>query len=478
MAENQNYDSDLLEGTYQLALRYYQEEDWPNAAKWLNTIVEKVSEYKDAGSLLAEAQKQVELATLYELGQQALDAKNWETARARFQKVLNIDPGYEKAKELYNKAHEEIELPKLYNQAIEQWHNLDWDGAIETLTVIRDLDPHYMDTSLLKQARQKKVLEEDYKWALKQYEKAERTGQESDWREAATLLQNIPPGYKTVSPKLAHAQRRLKFFELSRKGKEHHAREEWEEAVAYLKQATDLDSRDPDLAAKLAEAQEKLREQEAARHQKMLDLYKRGNEQYQRGKWKEAVAYLEDASDIEPNYADLRTKLGEARKKLRRQRVIRVALGILNVVVLTVVVAVFQNQIAKIGDDIEKWWREIRATPTPTVAIPGIDRIEVWMDGGQLDLDRLPSLAGGEAVVLEVIVFDTKGKRYTSDDLVCKWSVAPLGDEDVEINTDLCKTFYTPSQEYSSQTIIFEVEGREQQFRPVDPVSMKFDIVK
>ena len=244
-----------------------------------------------------------------------------------------------------------------------------------------------------------------------------------------------------------------------------------------LKQVPYLDYRDPDLAAKLAEAQEKLREQEAARHQKMLDLYKRGNEHYQRGKWKEAVAYLEDASAIDPDYADLPTKLGQARKKLRWQRVTRVALGILNVVVLTIMVAVFQNQIAKIGDDIEKWWHEIRAAPTPTVAIPGIARIEVYMNGGQLNLDRLPSLTSGEAVVLEVIVFDTKGRKYASDDLGCKWSVSPLGDNDERIDTELCKVPYTPSQEYSQQVVILqEVEGLEQQFEPIDPIPMTFDI--
>jgi len=481
MAENQNYDSDLLEGTYQLALSYYEAKDWPNAVEWLNKIVEKVSEYEDASSLLEEAQKQVELATLYELGQQALDDEDWETACTRFQKVLDIDPDYEQVKELYNRAHKKIELPRLYEQAMEQWNNQDWDGAIETLTVIRDLEPRYIEASLLEQARRKKVLEEDYQWALKLYTKAEETDKESDWREVAELLQKIADkdrGYKTVSPKLAHARRRLEFFELSQKGKEHYAREEWQEAVAYLGQATDLDSQDPDLVAKLTKAREKLSEQEAVRYQKMIKLYEKGNEHYQRGQWKEAIAYLEAASDIEPAHADLPTKLAEARKKLRRQRVIRITLGILNVVIFTITVTIFQNQIAKIGDDIVKSWFASRATPTPTVAIPDVARVEVWMDGGRLKLGQLPSLTSGKAVELGVIVFDTNGKRYTSDELVCKWSVAPLGDGDEEINTDLCKTFYSPSPKYSSQTVVVEVKGLEQKFEPGDPISMEFNITK
>jgi hypothetical protein len=168
------------------------------------------------------------------------------------------------------------------------------------------------------------------------------------------------------------------------------------------------------------------------------------------------------------------------RKKPRQQRVIKkIAWAILSVFVFTLIFVVFRNQIFAIVDHVGKEWLfKSVVAPRPTVAIPGIARIEVFMNGGQLNLDRLPSLTGGEAVVLEVIVFDTDGKRYTSDDLVCTWSVAPLGDEDEVINTDLCKTLYIPSQEYSSQTVVVEVEGLEQQFEPSDAISMKFDIVK
>lgn len=183
--------------------------------------------------------------------------------------------------------------------------------------------------------------------------------------------------------------------------------------------------------------------------------------------------------------AEAREKLKEqetarqARKKLRQQRVLKIAWAILNVFVFTIIFAIFQNQISAIGDHVwKKWLFKSVATPMPTVAIPGIDRIEVYMNGGQLNLDRLPSLTSGEAVVLEVVVFDTNGKRYAGDDLVCTWSVAPLGDEDEGINTDLCKTLYIPSQKYSSQTVVFEVEGLEQQFESSDPISMRFDIAK
>jgi tetratricopeptide (TPR) repeat protein/uncharacterized caspase-like protein len=482
IVSSKDYDLTLIDGIYQFAFVYYKAKDWPNTIKWLREVVERNPKYKDVDSLLEDAQKQLKLATLYEQGQRAFDIQDWRTAFNLFQEVLDVDPNYKNTGDLYNEACKEIELPRLYQQALQQWHNQDWDRAIETLTRIHDLDSRYKDAPwLLEQAWQKKRLEEDYRRATERCVKAEVTKQQEDWQEAATLLQKIAdkdPGYKTVSAKLARAQKQLEYFELVRQGKESYARKEWQGAMRCLEQAININSWDPELEEMLDKARDESRQQKAARQQRMLELYNRGSECYQRRKWGEAVDYFEEAVAIDPNYTDLPVKLSEARKGLRQQRVIRISLTVLNLVLFTIVFAIFQNQIATIGDYI---WKELirgRATPPPTVAILRIDRIEVLMDGGQLKLDQLPGLTRGEAVVLEVIVFDTDGKRYTSDDLICKWSVAPLGDKDVGINTDRCKTLYIPSQEYSSQTVRFGVEGFEQQFKPLDPISMKFDIAE
>jgi len=174
-----------------------------------------------------------------------------------------------------------------------------------------------------------------------------------------------------------------------------------------------------------------------------------------------------------------RARPGDQRRKgplgwITWKKVVGAILGI----VLIVALAIFADPLAEFRNSIRERLREFRAAPTPAVVTPGIARIEVFMNGGQLNLDRLPSLTSGETVVLEVMVFDTNGKRYASDDLVCTWSVAPLGDGDLGINTDLCKTIYVPSQEYSAQVVSFKVEGLEQQFEPSDPISMEFDIVQ
>jgi hypothetical protein len=111
------------------------------------------------------------------------------------------------------------------------------------------------------------------------------------------------------------------------------------------------------------------------------------------------------------------------------------------------------------------------------IAIPEFSKIEVFKDSSPLDLDKLPTLTGGEKVSLEVIAFDAAGKRYTSDDLVCKWSVNPLSEDDQGIGTELCNTFYIPSRRYPSQTVEVEVQDLEQHFKPIKLNPLNFDIV-
>jgi hypothetical protein len=115
-------------------------------------------------------------------------------------------------------------------------------------------------------------------------------------------------------------------------------------------------------------------------------------------------------------------------------------------------------------------------TKTPDKVILSTDKIEVLMDDSLLDLDNLPRLISGKMVVLEIFAVDSNGKRYASDDLVCKWSVTPIDADDQDITTDLCKTFYTPSWEYPGQTVAVEVQGLEQQFESSYSISLNFDI--
>jgi tetratricopeptide (TPR) repeat protein len=274
--KRQNQTLDSVEGTYQHALDHYRNKDWAEAEQWFSVVVKEDPDYKDAASLLAETKKQLKLKAIYSQGQQALEAKDWKAARDRFQEVLNIDPDYEKAQELHDIAHKEVELPSLYSLTLEKCENREWDQAVKALQDIRNLDPRYRAeeiSRLLDQARKKKKLDQDYEWALDQYEDAEKTRREEDWKKVVGLLEQIvhaDPSYKTVAfdVKLEYARKKARYLEFSRQIREHFAKQEWRRILERSRQASDLVPQG-DLAVMVAEAKEKLNGQEMKKRQSL-----------------------------------------------------------------------------------------------------------------------------------------------------------------------------------------------------------------
>ncbi len=123
-------------------------------------------------------------------------------------------------------------------------------------------------------------------------------------------------------------------------------------------------------------------------------------------------------------------------------------------------------------------------------ALPDIDRFQIFMDSCEIanvsikdepiNLAQLLPLIGGEPVRLEVVVVDVdmeSKKTYRGYDIKCRWIVTPIDNEIEDIKTEACEALYTPSQNHSKQKVIVEVEGAEQQFKPVPRISMEFEII-
>ncbi len=475
MTENQDYGL-LLEGTYLFALHCYEVEDWSEAVKWFSVVVEeKNPNYKEAADFLNKATdklKQIE----YKVGKQALHNREWSRAHNHLEKVHNLDSNYQDVALLLERVRKGLKLPELYNSARQQLREEKLDVAISTLEEIIRVDKNFRDANFqLNWALRRKRVVQQYAEAMELYERARQKNGEMDWRRAVTLLKKVnraEPGYKGVNRQLGSAQNHLKLIIHYNKGSRHLDHQQWLRAKWHLNKAHRIDSTYRGVGEKLEQARQMWRNQ-----------------------WRKGP-------------------FGIAWKRV----------GAILGVILTIAFAIFANQFARVGDIITvevmpepptiepttESTTEPTVEPTtepttePTVeakatalaagtatavdtatetvavtatAIPGVDKIEVSLDGNPLDLRRLPDLKKGQEVKIEVVVLDTNGKEYTSDDLVCTWSVEPLGDEDREIETDLCKTLYRPSQEYSSQTVIIEVEGLEQQFEPGNLIEMEFDIV-
>jgi TPR repeat protein len=437
------YDPDLLEGTYLFARSRYDVQDWRNAEKWLSVVVNKKSDYEDATDLLRKAKDGLKRKE-YKDGRRALREHRWVDAYAHFQNLVRLGSNEESVLLLLEHAKKRIELPDLYNsvrQSLEYQEELDeqkLEIIIKKLREIVDIDRSYGKAKdLLKWALRRQKAVRLYPGAKEQYEQARKLSGAANWRQAVSDLKEVnqaEKGYKEVDKLIKYAKAQLKLATNYEKGLGYLAHQQWLRAIWCLRKVYRIDSGYEDIGQKLSHAKKGLGDQ-----------------------WKERP-------------------FGVIWKKWRRA--IAVVWAVIWGGILVIAMALFPQEFATLGTSLKKNIIRSGATPTPTVVIPNIDRIEVLMDGGQLKLDQLPGLTHGEAIVLEVIVFDTNGKRYMSNDLVCKWSVAPLDDEDKGIDTDRCKTLYIPSQEYSSQTVHFEVEGLEQQFKPGESISMKFDIAE
>lgn len=231
------------------------------------------------------------------------------------------------------------------------------------------------------------------------------------------------------------------------------------------------------LRDQVVESQTWLAQEEMQRKEIFSRELPKADEAFAKGRPVEAQRILLDLREHYPGYKekeinDRLTEIEQVLKSGRLMAILRIIYLTTPIALMIIITAIFQNQIAGIGD---KFLTFFLASPTPTRYIANIDRIDVFLNGSQLDLGTLPILTGGQAVELDITASDSNGNKYTSDDLVCKWSVTP-SNEDGGIETDLCKTLFIPSHEYPHQTIIIDIQGLNQQFSSIEPILLEFNI--
>jgi tetratricopeptide (TPR) repeat protein len=459
-----------MESLHQKALQHVETGQWTEAIFILERLCELDGSYEQASERLAAAREELELQKAYERCQTQMKRKKWGSALDIIREIEQKRPDYPNIQSLKVKAENNIRWERWAKEAANHEQDEDWEEAFASYMKIWRENPDFPG---LPERLAEAKWQRDLKAA---YESAENYLKQEKWELAHEGLNWIlvqAPGYKEAETKRETAQNALKGHRLLDEVDKHLEADRLAEARKALDEASRLIPTDSSLHERLVETQERLKERERERKQAFDNELRKADEAFAKGSLVEAQRILLGIREWYPGYKEKRIE-----DRLRRieealhPRKWKTSLAYVGpaIAVLAGIVGILTFLL---GEGIID-----RVTATPTVVIASVARIEVFLDGDQLKLDHLPSLTSDEAVVLEVIVFDTNGKRYTSDNLVCTWSVAPLGDEDVGIDTDLCRTLYIPSQEYSKQTVSFEAEGLEQRFEPTGPISMEFDIVK
>ncbi len=116
---------------------------------------------------------------------------------------------------------------------------------------------------------------------------------------------------------------------------------------------------------------------------------------------------------------------------------------------------------------------------------PSIDTVSIFLNDvkvidivpvGLIDPEQIGPLRVNEAVIVKIVVTDSKGVTYAGNDLKCRWSIAPIDSENEDITTESCETMYKPSSHYLQQAIIVEIEGLERNFKSIPPITIEIEI--
>jgi tetratricopeptide (TPR) repeat protein len=481
-----------MESLHPKALEHEKAGQWAEAIPVLERLCELDENYEKAGERLAAARNERELQEMYEKAQTQIKRKNWGSALDIIRKIEQKRPDYPNIQSLKVEAENNIRWERWAREAANHEDDEDWKEAFVLYRKIWKENPEFPGLpERLEKARQQRDLRAAYEDAenyLKQ-EKWELARKRLDW-----VLEHAPD-YEGAKVKHEIAQNALEGHKRLDEVDKHLEADQLAEARSALDEAIRLVPRDSLLHKRLVETQERLEEQERKRKQAIDNELRKADEAFTKGSLVEAQRILSNAQERYPKEKEIEDRLTRVEEALKHRRS---TWGIAAAVIATLagivtILAFFGISIVRTGPTptptptstntptptaVDTPTPTLAPTPTdtPTKVILSIDKIEVLMDNSPLDLDNLPRLTSGKTVVLEIVAVDSSGKRYASDDLVCRWSINPIGANDQDISTDLCKTFYTPSWEYSGQTVDVEVQGLEQQFESSYSISLKFDI--
>jgi serine/threonine protein kinase/Flp pilus assembly protein TadD len=528
-------EQDALQTAYERGLRYFEKEQWENSAASFKDILSKFPGYRDAEEKLHEANRQINLRTLYERASVAVQTSQWQDAVKILEEIVGLDRNYRDVTALLDQARIEYNLETWYKEGVDHFITKSWHAALTSFERIRKQRSNYKDVDNLFEEATKQVKLEDMYQQGREYEAAEQWGkarevygqilgvtnyqyrdadkrladvnsiiqveddfkkaqvvfEKEQWSQAINLLENLlerKPDHQKCLDLLSKARSQRKLKILYDQATAYEAAEEWDSAVKTWEDIKRIAPDYLDVTGRLSHAQQR---------QGIEALYAEGREYLRNGKYKKASQRFNQVLNMDPNHQRAIASREEAEKLLRRGRDTeerreevgfirswwRSLGGSAQATVIAASIALIGGILAAIVGPFSTGLSGLifnpTATPTPTLSsIPSIDRVEVFMARTQLNLNEVQSLTRGQTVELEVVVVDTDGNTYASDDLVCKWSITPLGNQDVGIDTDLCRTLYIPSHEYSTQTVIVKVEGLTHQFESGDPISIKFNIME
>lgn len=174
--------------------------------------------------------------TLYSEARAAMVAENWLSAIEKLKTVLEQDPAHEEAQETLRLAEEQRKLILLYAAGREHYDAARWYEARESFESAQAIEPNFRDTIRLLGIIKGRINEEQ---ASAVYIQAEAAAEKEDWAKAIELLEaasTMNPTDKKIPDKLKQVREMKEVAEIYAKGKELYDAGKWADALIHLEQ--------------------------------------------------------------------------------------------------------------------------------------------------------------------------------------------------------------------------------------------------
>ncbi len=242
-----------VEIAYQRARQYFAEERFDDAVAELVSIIQTSPNYKDAGILLQEVQRQQRLAELYDRADALIGQAKWNEASDILSRLLAVDSNYKDATAMLLRTRRNFQIETLYQEAMRSLNKEEWRKAAVEFEQILQIDPTYRDATVrLTYVRKQLDLEELYLQALSFLE-------QENWQNAFVILQRIfrlDPNYKDAAYQLARVREQLGLERLYEKGLTAHNAEEWKKARELFESVVSVDRDYKNARVLLSQAEE------------------------------------------------------------------------------------------------------------------------------------------------------------------------------------------------------------------------------
>ena len=332
------------------ALAAFVTRRWQEAAEALEALGEDYPHDEDVRVKLAEARRQLDMATLSENATEAAERGDWSHAVSSLEQLLALDPTVDSARERLEQARTVQRSQSLLQDLRAVAHAGQWDTVLIVANELAQLDPELADPDGLATQARARIRHDEL---AKRYSDALSHLDHHEWREALSTLSALSreaPGFRerevrsllTVASE--HAQPSQKYSspvgerqsgedEQGRPSTEPESRDalsamygRGEDALARgdldvaLRALSSVEKRAPgyrDLARLLKQVRQAL--EERSRLQQVKDLTRVLHFRYEQRDWRGVLATADEIAIIDPSAADPDGITSKARLALQRQ---------------------------------------------------------------------------------------------------------------------------------------------------------------